>query len=200
VIRLVIFDVNGVLYDYDKPARLAHLARLTGLPAAEIDRLIWQSGFEDAGDAGALDAGAYLAGFAQALSHPLSADDYTAALAAALRPIAPMLALAQRLAPRVRLATLTNNNFLVRDRMDQLYPGLRPIFGDHLCVSAAFGCRKPDPAVFCATLARLGAAPGEALFIDDSAANAEAAAAAGLAAHHHTGQPALEARLASLGI
>jgi putative hydrolase of the HAD superfamily len=200
MVSVVIFDVNGVLYDYDKPARLAHLARLTGRPAAEIDRLIWQSGFEDQGDAGALSAADYLDGFSARLAHHLSADDYTAALAASLRPIEPMLALARRLAARVVLATLTNNNFLVRDRMDQLYPRLRPIFGPHLCVSAAFGCRKPDPAVFRHTLARLGAAADQALFIDDSAANAEAASAAGLAAHHHTGQPALQARLATLGL
>ena len=41
--------------------------------------------------------------------------------------------------------------------------------------------RKPDPAPLAAALAPLGVAPGDALFVGDSPADAEAAEAAGLA-------------------
>lgn len=59
---LVIFDMDDVLCDYSRDIRSAHLARLSGItPTAAFDA-IWTSGFEDSGDAGELDAEAYLRG------------------------------------------------------------------------------------------------------------------------------------------
>ena len=57
---------------------------------------------------------------------------------------------------------------------------------------------KPDPAIFRLVCERFGLAPGEMLFVDDSAANIEAAQALGFDVHHFTDpaalRPALEAR------
>jgi HAD superfamily hydrolase (TIGR01509 family) len=199
-VTLVLFDVNGVLYDYDRSVRVAHLAGATRKDPAAIDRAIWGSGFEDSGDAGAMDAAAYLRAFGRHLGHRLTADAWTDALRAGLTPIPPMLALAARLAARAKLAVLTNNNLLVRDRMDQLYPALRPIFGAAICVSSEFGIRKPEPEVYRRCLARLGVAADASLFIDDNAANVAGAEQAGLHGHHHTDEATLAARLAALGL
>jgi putative hydrolase of the HAD superfamily len=51
---------------------------------------------------------------------------------------------------------------------------------NHLVFSARIGLAKPDPAVFRATLDRLGVAPADVLFVDDRAENVAAAAAVGL--------------------
>jgi len=199
-IGLVLFDVNGVLYRYDKAARLAALARLSGMAPAAIDRAIWASGFEDAGDAGELDAEAYLRGFGERLSHRLTPEDFVAALAAALSPIPPMLDLARRVGERARLAVLTNNNLLVRAHMDALYPALGPIFGAAICASAEQRARKPAPEAYRRCLARLGESPARCLFIDDSAENIAGAAEAGLHTHHHTDEAGLLVRLGALGV
>jgi putative hydrolase of the HAD superfamily len=199
-IGLVLFDVNGVLYRYDKPARLAALARLSGMEPAAIDQAIWASGFEDAGDAGELDAEAYLRGFGARLSHRLTPEDFVAALAAALFPIPPMLDLARRVGERARLAVLTNNNLLVRAHMSALYPDLVPLFGAAICASAEQRARKPTPEAYLRCLARLGEAPARCLFIDDSAENIAGAAEAGLHTHHHTDEAGLVLRLGALGV
>ena len=46
--------------------------------------------------------------------------------------------------------------------------------------SSALGVRKPDPAIYTHTLTELGVEPHEAVFVDDTAINVEAAAALGM--------------------
>jgi 2-haloacid dehalogenase len=58
---------------------------------------------------------------------------------------------------------------------------------------------KPDPAIYALARSRFGLGDGEAIFIDDNAANVEAARNAGWLAHHFTGAEALAAELGSLG-
>ena len=59
---------------------------------------------------------------------------------------------------------------------------------------------KPDPAIYALALERFGLAPGEAVFIDDVPANAEAATVAGIQGIHFTGAEALRAELVGLGL
>ena len=53
-----------------------------------------------------------------------------------------------------------------------------------MVASCEVGSNKPDRRIYDACLARLGVAPGRALFVDDSSANVEAAAALGLRTLH----------------
>ncbi len=195
-VALVLFDMAGVLCRYEKAKRIAVLSRMSGMAPEAIDAAIWGSGFEDAGDAGAMDGAAYLRGFGEAIGYPLTLAEWTEAKAASLTPDEGMLDLARRVAAKTRVAVLTNNGFLVRDQIDVLFPELRPIFGDAIRVSAEFGARKPDAAAFLGCVAALGVSPGETLFIDDSAANVAGAQSAGLQAHHFSGLSALEEELA----
>jgi len=65
-------------------------------------------------------------------------------------------------------------------------------------VSGEVGLVKPDPAIFELACRRFGYAPGDWLFVDDSAANIESARALGFDVHHFTDpadlRPAIEAR------
>lgn len=72
---------------------------------------------------------------------------------------------------------------------------------DAALISCDVGLRKPDPAIFHLACARLGVAPGEALFLDDSAAMVAGATAAGLTAIHVTDhEAAATAARALLGL
>jgi len=77
---------------------------------------------------------------------------------------------------------------------------LSPAFGrlDDAVLSGDVRLAKPDPAIFELACARFGLAPRDLLFVDDSAANIEAAQALGFDVHHFTDpaalRPALEAR------
>ena len=63
-------------------------------------------------------------------------------------------------------------------------------------VSCQTGVRKPEPAAFQIALDRLGVAPGEVVFVDDSQTNVDAAAALGMRAVRATGDvPALRSAL-----
>ena len=67
-------------------------------------------------------------------------------------------------------------------------------------VSGCEGTRKPRPEFFHLLLRRHGLRPGQAIFIDDVAANVEAARRVGLAAHRFEGGDGLEAVLRGHGL
>ncbi|NNC73606.1 MAG: HAD family phosphatase [Sphingomonadaceae bacterium] len=54
----------------------------------------------------------------------------------------------------------------------------------NIVVSGEEGIAKPDPAIFQLALKRFGLGPGEGLFLDDLASNAEASEREGFAGHH----------------
>jgi 2-haloacid dehalogenase len=83
------------------------------------------------------------------------------------------------------------------------YPVLRR-FRD-IVVSGRVGLVKPDPAIFAEMRQRIevqmpGIQPGELVFIDDNAKNAQAATALGWHGVHHTGAAQTEAKLRELGL
>jgi glucose-1-phosphatase len=199
-LSLILFDLNGVLYRYDRDARIAHLASITKQSPDTIKAAIWDSGFEDSGDAGVLDAAAYLRGFGACIGYPLNEADWVAAQQVAVTPITSTLALLPRIRPDVRCAVLTNNNLLVLRHFSALYPEVAAMVGDRACVSAEFGDRKPDPDAYLRCLVRLGAPPEEALFVDDSMANVAGARAAGLVGYEYTGPEELAAELGRRGL
>ncbi|WGD30295.1 HAD family phosphatase [Ancylobacter sp. WKF20] len=182
-IRLVIFDMDDVLLHYDVEARQSAIAAMAGLTVDEVARLIWDSGIEDASDAGRLSADAYLAACSQALGIPFGRADWfrTRALAMTLDPEA--VALAQAVKDKAALALLTNNGFIMGEHFDALVPELRAVFGSAMHVAAEFGTKKPDPAIYARLAARYGVAPAEAAMIDDKPVNIEGARAAGLTGH-----------------
>ena len=109
-------------------------------------------------------------------------------------PVAGTHALVERLAARrVPLYAITNFGA-------DSWAMFRPTFPilDHfrsIVVSAHERLTKPDPAIYALAAARFGHAPGEMLFIDDSAANIAAAAGCGWQVHHFIDAPALAADL-----
>lgn len=198
-ISLILFDLNGVLYRYDRNARIAYLASAAKRSPVAVRTAIWDSGFEDSGDAGALDADAYLQGFGDCIGYDLPEEEWVAAQQAAVTPIAATLALLPRICPAVRRAVLTNNNLLVLRHFSTLYPEIAPLVGDRACVSAEFGVRKPDPEAYRSCLVRLGVAPAATLFVDDSSANVAGARKAGLHGYDYVGSEQLAAELRRIG-
>jgi glucose-1-phosphatase len=199
-IRLVIFDMDGVLDRYDLAARLDRLAAATGKSAEAIHAAIWKSGFEDAADAGQFSAAEYLAGFSERIGASVSRRDWIAARRAAMHPNREVLALAERLKRRAGIAVLTNNGFLVKDAFEELFPELPPLFGDKLHVAAEFGAKKPDPEVYRRLVARHGIEPGYAMMVDDKPENVEGAEAAGLAGYRFTGIDGLREEFQARGL
>ena len=198
MITTVLFDMNDVLFRYDRRVRVARLAAFCRLPEADVEAAIWESSYEDSGDGGDMDADAYLSGFGERLGYPLTADEWVEALRAAVRPMPETLTLAAAVAKRAKVAVLTNNNLMIKRAVDAVFPELRPIFGPNVFVSAEFRARKPEPEAYLGCLAKLGAAPEATLFVDDSIRNVTGAERAGLAAHLFRDRDGLTAGLKGL--
>jgi epoxide hydrolase-like predicted phosphatase len=86
------------------------------------------------------------------------------------------------------LMTLVNGKYPIADAFDVIVGS-----GD---VKVA----KPDPAIYLLTLEKLGRAPSEAIFIDDSLRNIQGAQAVGLHTIHYTRGVDIPAALAAHGV
>jgi 2-haloacid dehalogenase len=69
---------------------------------------------------------------------------------------------------------------------------------DGVLLSGEVGVAKPDPAIFDVLCRRFGVRPDTTVFVDDKAANVDAARALGFAGHHFTGADGLRAELVRL--
>ena len=182
-ITLVVFDLDGVFYDFLPARRLEYLADLTGKDVASIRAAIWESGFEHSAEAGAYPTGdAYLQEFNRRLGAALTREQWVEARRRAMAPRPGMLALLTSLRPRIPLAVLTNNGSLLRETLPLLAPEIHALLGDRVHVTADFGARKPDPLVFTRLAARYRHQPASIFFVDDGPANVAGAREAGLQA------------------
>ena len=196
-----IFDLDGVLCRYDLPARLDYLSRVTGRDADDIRVRLWGSGFEDAADAGEFaDGDSYLREFVRRLGYPLARQQWIEARRVSMTPWPEMLDLVARLDEGGDVALLTNNVPLLADTLDEVFPQVPQLFGDRVFFSCHMHLAKPDPHIYLDVCRALGCWPGEAVFVDDKAGNAEGARRAGLNGIHFNGAVALAAELARLGV
>ena len=99
----------------------------------------------------------------------------------------------------LRLAMLTNNVREWEPRWKAMIPGIDELF-ETIVDSAFVGMRKPDPAIYELTLARLDLPAGACVFLDDLEVNCDAARALGMTAIRFESTPQAIAELdAALG-
>jgi putative hydrolase of the HAD superfamily len=151
---------------------------------------LWDSGFEDAADAGAYPEPAhYLAEFGARLGYPITEDQWVEARRHAMTANSEVLVVAALLKAQADVAIYTNNGPIVKQRLDRLLPEAAMIFQQRFC-SYEFGTKKPDPQSFVRLVNSLGRKPEDCWFIDDKKSNVEGARIAGLTGHHYR-NPAL---------
>ncbi|MGU7772105.1 HAD family hydrolase [Burkholderia sp. MR1-5-21] len=199
-IAWVLFDMEGVLTHYDRAARVARLAALTGRPPDLIRYAIWESGLEARADAGEITPDAYLQALGDLLNCHVSRDTWLDSRHASITPNGETLALAEQVAERHPIAVLTNNSRLVTDHLDYLNPPVARLFGMHVYASASFGAAKPAAQAYLGCVGQLGARPGATLFIDDTDANVAGAVDAGLLGYRYVDAPSLADELRARGV
>ncbi|SDH25348.1 HAD family hydrolase [Paraburkholderia phenazinium] len=195
LISLVLFDMDDVLSHYDRTARVNHLSVLSGRTPEAVHRTIWASGLEDRVDAGLISDDEYLIAMGELLGCRITRDDWLAARRASISPNLEVLALAQALSARYRIAVLTNNCRLVTENLQYLNPEVAELFGTHVYASASFGAAKPASHVYLRCLDVIGIGAAETLFIDDLEVNVTGAISAGLQGHVFTGAASLSREL-----
>jgi len=199
-IRQLLFDMDDVLCAYHVDIRIAALAEITGKAVDSIRASIWETDFLEQSDRGAYSAQAYLEEFGRRLDYPLSRAEWVAARKAAMPPFHDVLGLVGRVKKRLPVALLTNNDHLLGDTLDEVFPDLIPLFGDAIFVSARIGAAKPDAACFVHCCTALKVAATETFFTDDLVENVLGAKIAGLMAHHFDGYQGLVQALEAHGV
>lgn len=200
-IKVVIFDFGGVILIPPSEEHLQGWAQRLGLTRAALADALWGEAWQLL-EKNQIDDATYHRRVGEALGLPdLDAvKRFSDQFYADERLFPEMLDLIERLrrSGRVKLALLTNA-YVGQDKVMRRKWGLDPhtIF-DVYVNSAEVGLAKPDPAIYQLTLARLGVSPGEAIFIDDSAANVQATTALGIHAIHFDGADALDAVIAQV--
>lgn len=192
--------MDDVLCAYHVDIRIAALAEITGKAVDSIRASIWETDFLEQSDRGAYSAQAYLEEFGRRLDYPLSRAEWVAARKAAMPPFHDVLGLVGRVKKRLPVALLTNNDHLLGDTLDEIFPDLIPLFGDAIFVSARIGAAKPDAACFMHCCTALKVAATETFFTDDLVENVLGAKSAGLMAHHFDGYQGLVQALEAHGV
>lgn len=176
------------------------LAHWSGRDAAEIDREIFKSRFEEEAERGPWSTDGYLHEIRRRLGYDLTVDEWIMSRRATTEPHSEVLDLARSLSSRWRVGMFTNNPLMLKHHFNRVFPEAAAIFSGDAIFSADLGRRKPDPEAFRLLASRLDTTPSEMLFIDDDHDYVDGARRAGLHAEVFTGYPLLVERLAALGI
>jgi putative hydrolase of the HAD superfamily len=200
-LRAVVFDYGMVLTGMPDQEAHGDLVRLTGLPAERFEQLYWAD--RHAYDEGKLNGVTFWQKFARDGGLQLGAAEIDTLNALDARMWTTqdpqMVAWQQQLKQHgLRTAILSNMGNTVLANIEREFQWIDNF--DVLVWSYQLGIAKPDPAIYGHTLDKLGAAPGETLFIDDKRVNIDAARALGMRAIEFTTVEKLRASLIELGL
>ncbi len=172
------------------------MGALAGLRAGDVERLVWDSGIEDAGEAGAPSDGHSTPSAARSARRSAAGIGWR-------RGASRCSSIRHRGAGTALLASGATASppipgYLMREHFDALVPELRAIFGEAMAVAAEFGTKKPIRTSIAASPQTARRRPHEAMMIDDKPGHIAGARNAGLEGHVFTGIDGLTERLQAL--
>lgn len=196
IVTILLLDLTGVLYDYSHRARVAALAQASGRSPAQVEDIVFASGFFRRCVRGQMDEPAMREYLGQELG--LHGDALDRAWPGGWTPRTAAMQLLRRLHPDVERALVTNNDALMTALLRTAEP-IGALVPRMLC-SGDLGVGKPDPGAFSAALRILGVRAEDARFVDDTRANVAAAASLGIQSAHTPDTAAFEAALRGWGL
>jgi len=141
----------------------------------------------------------FAAEIVRAFGLPVTGEEFLHAFTHWPRMLFPGVAdLLVALAPRCRLASVSNTNELHWERFEREWS--LPGYFHHNFPSHRVGTLKPDTAYFLHVLETLDVDAERTLFIDDNRINVDAAARLGIVARHASGIDGLTRALAEFGL
>lgn len=173
-IRVVMFDLGGVLLRTNDPRPRVELGRRFGLSREEIEKLVFGSEVSLKAEIGQAEPGEVWAHVQKKLRiayHELAAIQD--AFWAGDRLDEDLLAFVSTLRGRYRTVLLSNAWMDMRKNVARRFGSLDAF--EMQIFSAEVGLRKPDPRIFQHVLDLLGADPEEIVFVDDFSENILAA-------------------------
>ena len=182
--KAVIFDLGGVLVNYDGYDTFTAVSELAGISMEEMYRFYQQHDHDfGTGKLSGLD-------YYQKLDEAYGlADNYEVFATAFCRnqqrnEAALAFACELQARPHVKVGIISNTNEVHAHWLRTHLPEFQQF--SSVILSNEVGLLKPDPAIFKLVLSQLNVPPAQAMFVDDAAENIAGGAAVGLAGIHHT--------------
>ncbi len=191
MIRVIVFDLGGVLIDLDFDRCVRAFREVLGYERiTEILDLSHQKGIYGEMEAGLISADEFRAEVLKDSRPGCVPADVDRAMAGLLVGMDPAkVPLLERLAEKYPVYALSNNNEISTARMHHIYEenGLdwRRVFRKEF-LSCRMRLMKPSREIFDAVAAEIGFPGAEILFVDDSQKNVDGARAAGWQAALYT--------------
>ncbi len=171
-------DLSGVLFTFDPDARLEALSRAAGLKPEDVQARVFGSGLSPGWDRGSrATAEEVRADLRRAIGFTGPDPTLDDIWSLAFRPLPEATALLPP-DPDPTLVVFSNNGPLEEEILTTRYPEVFRGFGEWW-FTHRLGATKPDPRAYRALEERLGVAPAQFTFLDDSRANVAGATAAG---------------------
>ena len=179
-IKGILFDIGGVIVRTDDLRPRENLARRFGMNREEIDQLVFQNPAAQAAERGEGSEAAVWETVQAALNlTPAQLVEFQTEFWRGDAADAALLDLLASLRPGCRTGLLTNS--WLRSPLELFWkrfklPEARVRLAVDVVVSSAeVGVQKPAPRIYAAALERLGTLAPETVFVDDNAANVDAA-------------------------
>ena len=177
-VRAFFFDLGGVVVRTEYQAPREHLAERLNTTYEDLSRIVFESESSRQASIGLITTEAHWEAVAHRLGRPASEikglrDEFFGGDVLD----SSLLEFIRALRPRFKTGVISNawpdlRDYLIARKADDAF--------DTLVISAEVGVMKPDPRIYQIALDELGVAANQAVFLDDTPANIEAAASLGM--------------------
>ncbi len=199
-IQVLLFDLGGVVIDFDLDLALQSWASHSLLPLEDIRRLFTMDEAYQKHERGQMEAQTYFDYLRGILK--IRADDKVMMAgwnSIYLGVIAQSLDLIRCVNKKIPCYAFTNTNAAHQAAWMEKYPEVVEVF-QHIFVSSEMGLRKPERAAFEAVAEATGISATSTLFFDDSPENVTGAKASGLHAVHVREPADIRIALGAIGL
>ena len=197
-VRLVMFDLGGVLVRRQPERIVAAVAKDTKLPADRLRQELAGSKWIDQFELGQIGPRQLHEALAGSLNLPWTFEQFVAAWNGILSENTDTTWMLESLRSRYKLLVLSNTNVLHDEHIRQSWPVFAQVH--YWIASYQVGLRKPEPQIYELALQRADIPPEAAVYVDDTEEFVLAARRLGLKAIHFREGLQLDAELRHLGV
>ena len=198
-IKVLLFDVGGVVIDFDFNRAFEVWASISHLSCADIKNAFKFDAAYEQHERGEITADEYFSHLATILElqdgHARIAEGWNAIFVGEITETRLMLQAARS---QFSCYALTNTNATHHTTWSTMFPMVWSSF-ERVFASHEMGCRKPEPQAFAHITQSLGVSPDSIMFFDDVLENVEAATGQGLHAVHARSPEDVRKALQSIG-